>query len=162
NPALAGLEDSALLRQRALIRENLDGFDHPAVSRSTQHTFALNTTNGIQNAGTIFPDGPPDHRLGWSGDGAPGRGTLNEISFGAVVQHLTKTLARRPGIDFRIPTQDELDALEAFQLFTGRPKLVDARPLVLREGRAQQGKDLFMDPNGGKCINCHIDMGSPF
>jgi cytochrome c peroxidase len=161
NPALAGLEDSTLLRQRALIRENLDGFDVQPVQRSTNHTFALNTTNGIQNANTAFPDGPPDHRLGWGGDGAPGRGTLNEFSFGAIVQHLTKRFNRVPGTDFRIPTQDELDALEAFQLFTGRPKLVDARVLVFREPAAQTGQALFLDAqNGGKCTNCHIDMGS--
>jgi len=125
NPTLAQLEDSTVLRTRALNRENLDGFDKPPVLRSVQHTFALSATNGIEQANAGFPLSPPDHRLGWSGDGAPGRGTLNEFAFGAIVQHFPKNLQRRPGTDFRIPTQEELDSLEAFQLFTGRQKLVD-------------------------------------
>ena len=38
------------------------------------------------------------------------------------MQHFTKTLNRKPGTDFRIPTEEELDALEAFQLFNGKQK----------------------------------------
>ena len=41
NPDLAKLEDSKALRQRALIRENVDGFDRPAVLRGVPHTLAL-------------------------------------------------------------------------------------------------------------------------
>ncbi len=161
NPALAGLEDSTTLRTRALNRENLDGFDKPPVFRSVQHTFALSATNGIEQANASFPLSPPDHRLGWSGDGAPGRGTLNEFSFGAIIQHFPKNLQRRPGTDFRIPTQEELDSLEAFQLFSGRQKLVDGRPLVLRDAGAEAGRNLFLKgSSGGKCTNCHLDMGS--
>jgi hypothetical protein len=144
-----------------LNRENLDGFDKPPLLRSVQHTFALSATNGIEQANTNFPLSSPDHRLGWSGDGAPGRGTLNEFSFGAIVQHFPKNLLRRPGVDFRLPTQEELDSLEAFQLFSGRQKLVDGRALVLREPRAEAGRNLFLKGgSGGKCTNCHLDMGS--
>lgn len=161
NPALSQLEDSATLRTRALNRENLDGFDKPPVLRSVQHTFALSATNGIEQANASFPLSSPDHRLGWSGDGAPGRGTLNEFSFGAIVQHFPKNLQRRPGVDFRLPTQEELDALEAFQLFSGRQKLVDGRALNLREPGAEAGRKLFLSgTSGGKCTNCHLDMGS--
>ena len=161
NPALAALEDSTVLRTRALNRENLDGFDKPPVLRSVQHTFALSATNGIEQANANFPLSPPDHRLGWGGDGAPGRGTLNEFSFGAIIQHFPKNLLRRPGTDFRIPTQEELDSLEAFQLFSGRQKLVDGRPLVLRDAGAEAGRHLFLSgSSGGKCTNCHLDMGS--
>ncbi|HWZ88795.1 MAG TPA: hypothetical protein VNW92_08090, partial [Polyangiaceae bacterium] len=161
NPALAQLEDSTTLRTRALNRENLDGFDKPPVFRSVQHTFALSATNGIEQANAGFPLSPPDHRLGWGGDGAPGRGTLNEFAFGAIVQHLPKNLLRRPGTDFRIPTQEELDSLEAFQLFSGRQKLVDGRVLTLREPGAEAGRNLFLKgASGGKCTNCHLDMGS--
>jgi hypothetical protein len=160
NAALAQLEDRNLLRNRALIRENVDGFDDPThkfVERSVNHTFSLGLTNDISAGGFgSFPFAPPDQRLGWGGDGAPGRGTLHEFAFGAVVQHFTKDLARRPGTDFRIPTQEELDALEAFQLFTGRQKLLNANNLVLREPRAARGKDLF---NGqAQCTACHLDL----
>jgi hypothetical protein len=128
--------------------------------RSVQHTFALAATVGLEQANAAFPLSPSDHRLGWSGDGAPGRGTLNEFAFGAIVQHFPKDLARRPGTDFRIPTQEELDALEAFQLFSGRQKLVDGRALKLRDAGAETGRTLFLSGgSGGKCTNCHLDMG---
>ena len=160
NPALATLEDSNMLRTRGLNRENLDGLDKPPVLRSVQHTFSLSTTIGMEQANASFPLSSPDHRLGWSGDGAPGRGTLNEFSFGAIIQHFPKDLARRPGVDFRIPTQEELDSLEAFQLFSGRQKLVDGRPLQLRDTGADTGRTLFLSGgSGGKCVNCHLDMG---
>ena len=32
----------------------------------------------------------------------------------AIEQHATKTMARVPGVDFRVPTSEELDALEAY------------------------------------------------
>ena len=57
---------------------------------------------------------------GWSGDGAPGTGSLREFAIGAVTQHFTKTLARTAGRDFRLPTEHQLDAMEAFQLSLGR------------------------------------------
>jgi len=160
NPALAQLEDDHLLRTQALIRENLDGFDDPThkfVERSVNHTFSLGLTNDISAGGFGgFPFAPPDQRLGWGGDGSPGRGTLHEFAFGAVVQHFTKDLQRRPGTDFRIPTQEELDALEAFQLFSGRQQLLVADRLQLREARAANGRNLF---NGsGQCSACHQDL----
>jgi len=154
NPALAKLENSQLLRSRALILENLDGFDDPThkfVMRGVPHTLSLGLTNGISNA---FNGDPPDHRLGWSGDGGPGRSTLHEFTFGAIVQHFTKTLARRPGIDFRVPTEEELDALEAFQLFTGRQKVTDFSQSFPTDARAQNGQQLF---NGTGCTFCHTD-----
>jgi cytochrome c peroxidase len=160
NPALAQLENPQLLRSQGLILENVDGFENPTgkfVMRSVPHTFALNQTNGFaETAFNTPPFAPPDQRLGWAGDGAPGRGTLLEFSLGAVVQHFTKNLARRPGTDFRTPTQEELDALEAFQLFSGRQKLVNALNLGLREARAARGKDLFFGQ--GQCTLCHEDL----
>ena len=157
NPALAALEDPQLLRTRGLILENLDGFSDPAnhfVMRGVPHTLSLSLTNGIGNAFS----GPPDHSLGWSGDGAPGRGTLHDFAFGAIIQHFTKTLARRPGVDFRIPTQEELDALEAFQLFTGRQKVTDFSifsGIVPTDSRASNGSNLFFSVG---CNSCHTDL----
>jgi hypothetical protein len=159
NPALAKLENPQLMRERGLILENVDGFEDPTkkfVMRGVPHTLGLGLTNGIENAFS----GPPDHRLGWSGDGAPGRGTLNEFAFGAVMQHFTKNLARRPGTDFRVPTQEELDALEAFQLFTGQQKPRDFSNQRPTDPKAHTGADLFFSSN---CTFCHIDLfGSTF
>jgi hypothetical protein len=154
NPALAKLENPQLLRSRSLILENLDGFDDPKhkfVQRGVPHTLSLGLTNGI---GAFF-GGPPDHRLGWSGDGAPGRGTLHEFSFGAIMQHFTKTLARKPGVDFRIPTQEELDALEAFQLFVGRQAPVDFSSMFPTDPHASNGSSLFFNTG---CTGCHSDL----
>jgi hypothetical protein len=168
----AGLEDPALL-PHALIRENLDGFDdlaHKFVERSVPHTLALSTSvgqvlnqqRGVGDAVTTHVDGPPpDQRTGWSGDGAPGRGTLNEFAFGAVVQHFTKSLSRVPGTSFRIPTQAELDALEAFQLFSGRQKNPDITALTFGDPAAAAGRDAVF--GGANCTACHRDLrGDPF
>jgi len=155
NPALAQLENPQLLRSRGLILENIDGFDDPTqkfVMRGVPHTLSLGLTNGIGNVLNGFL---PEHHLGWSGDGGPGRSTLHEFTFGAIAQHFTKTLSRRPGIDFRIPTQEELDALEAFQLFAGRQKPVDFSSAFPNDPRALNGKALF---EGTGCTSCHIDL----
>src|SRR5262249_45213927 len=74
--ALSQLEDPAKMRERGLIRENVDGLDAPFLLRSVPHTFTMSTTLGIDFAVVPFPTAPPDQRTGWSGDGAPGRGTL--------------------------------------------------------------------------------------
>jgi hypothetical protein len=156
NPALAQLENSELLRSRALIVENLDGFDDPTnkfVMRSVQHTLSLGLTNGLQSGS--FSGQAPDHRLGWSGDGGPGRSTLHDFTFGAIMQHFTKTLARRPGVDFRVPTEEELDALEAFQLFTGRQKVSDFGQRAPTDARAQSGQNLLFVTG---CTICHGDL----
>ncbi len=161
NPALASLENSTMLRQQGLIQENTNGLNNPPVLRGVPHTFAMQTSVGPVNANFGFPNSPPDNATGWSGDGAPGRGTIAEFAFGAIVQHATKDTRRRPGTDFRIPTQAELDALEAFQLFTGRQKFVDATKLVLRDSLAQHGATLFLGfGTGAKCAQCHSDMGA--
>jgi hypothetical protein len=127
NRDLRKLEIPTLMRSRGLILENLDGFDQPGVMRSVPHTLGLGLS--IRNNRDDFPL-PGNEALGWSGDGAPGDGTLREFAIGAVVQHFPKTLKRRACsrtefeadlsvCDFRLPTEVELDDLRAFQLFTG-------------------------------------------
>jgi len=154
NPKLAKLENPTLLRTRGLILENLDGFDDPTnvfVMRGVPHTLSLNLTNGISRA---F-GGPPDQALGWGGDGGPGRSTLHEFTFGAIMQHFTKTLARKPGTDFRIPTEEELDALEAFQLFNGKQKPRDFFSIFPTDPSALRGQGQF---GGIGCTFCHNDL----
>jgi hypothetical protein len=161
-----GLEDPSML-QHALVRENVDGFEQPTakfVERSVPHTLSMSTSIGevgtglgqSSNFGTGFDGPPPDQRTGWSGDGAPGRGTLNEFAAGAVEQHFTKSLGRVAGTDFRIPTQEELDALEAFQIFNGRQKNAVTPVLTFADPAAEAGKN---SANGeGACSACHQDL----
>ncbi len=153
NPELAeGFENPVLMREFALILENQDGFDDLANNfnmRGVPHTLAQRTS--IDSA-----QGP---RTGWSGDGAPGDGSLRSFATGAVIQHFPRTLARVPGIDFRLPNDEELDALEAFQLSLGRQDDLGL-PLSLRGVVASRGQEIFLDNTLGKCNVCHFNAGA--
>ncbi|MDH5538904.1 MAG: hypothetical protein OEY03_05815, partial [Rhizobacter sp.] len=152
-PALkTGFESPRLMREFALIRENLDGFedlDNKFTMRGVPHVLAMRNS-------VASPQGP---RTGWSGDGAPGDGSLRSFATGAVIQHFTKTLNRVAGIDFRLPTDDELDAMEAFQLSLGRQTDL-ALPLPLKGDVALRGQALFLDNSVGKCNICHVNAGA--
>ena len=153
NPDLAeNFENPVLMRQFGLILENQDGFDELATDfnmRGVPHTLALPTSI----------DSPQGPRTGWSGDGAPGDGTLRSFAIGAVIQHFPKTLDRIAGYDFRMPTEAELDALEAFQLSLGRRAELQL-PLPLRGIVAGRGQAIFLDNNLGKCNICHNNAGA--
>ena len=186
-------ENPVLMRKFALILENLDGFSDLAnrfVMRGVPHTLAL-----LQNTLSPAPDGtstPPNERTGWGGDGAPvgtftlgngvshpATGLLRDFPIGAVIQHFTKTLLRRNNIDFRLPTNAELDAMNAFMRSTGRrADLILAGPgaLSLKGELAREGQRIFNNggagfpggrgippgtPNGaGKCFFCHFNAGA--
>ena len=143
NPALkANFENPRLMREFGLILENLDGFDdlpNKFVMRGVPHVLAMRNS-------VASPQGP---RTGWSGDGAPGDGSLRSFAVGAVIQHFTKTLDRVAGVDFRLPTDEELDALEAFQLSLGRQQDL-ALPLPLKGTVAKRGQAIFLDNGLGK------------
>lgn len=153
DPDLAeNFENARLIRELAMILENQDGFDdlqNDFNMRGVPHTLALNTS--IASAA-----GP---RTGWSGDGAPGDGSLRSFAVGAVIQHFPKTLNRVAGVDFRLPTDDELDALEAFQLSLGRQEELSL-PLPLKGVVPARGQELFMDRTLGKCNACHFNAGA--
>ena len=145
-------ENPLLMRNFALIVENLDGFDdleNVFTLRGVPHTLGMQTS--ISSG-----DGP---HLGWSGDGAPGDGSLRSFAIGAVIQHFPKTTDRIAGVDFRLPTDEELDALEAFQLSLGRQAEL-ALPLPLKGMVAARGQEIFMDGSLGKCNNCHFNAGA--
>jgi mono/diheme cytochrome c family protein len=152
-PALAeNFEKPALMRRFGLILENLDGFDDLEIRfvlRGVPHLQALRTSVASR-------DGP---RLGWSGDGAPGDGSLRAFAVGAVIQHFTRSLDRVPGVDFRLPSDEELDALEAFQLSLGRQQDL-ALPLPLLDPVVARGQQIFLDPTLGKCNLCHRNAGA--
>lgn len=145
-------ENPVLMRGFALILENQDGFadlEGDFNMRGVPHTLALKTSIDSR-------DGP---RTGWSGDGAPGDGSLRSFAVGAVIQHFTKTTDRIAGVDFRLPTDDELDALEAFQLSLGRQVELEL-PLGLKGIVAARGQEIFMDNGLGKCNACHFNAGA--
>jgi hypothetical protein len=153
NPALKeNFEKPDLMRKFGLILENVDGFDDlnsKFVLRGIPHTL------GLRNTVTS----PQGSRTGWSGDGAPGDGSLRSFATGAVIQHFTRTLNRVPGVDFRLPTDEELDALEAFQLSLGR-QVELSLPLNLRGLVAKRGQEIFLDNSLGKCNLCHLNGGA--
>ena len=150
-PALKqNFENPKLMREYGLILENQDGFgDLPNNfnMRGVPHVFS-------QRVSINSPQGP---HTGWSGDGAPGDHSLRSFATGAVIQHFTKTIQRRAGTDFRLPTAKELDALEAFQLTLGRQKDLEL-PLPLKDVVALRGQELFQ--NEGRCSGCHANAGA--
>jgi cytochrome c peroxidase len=170
NPHLAGLENPKLLRELALVRANVDGFDKPAVMRSVPHLLGLNlylaaapkNAAGESADGSSLPDVAPVDRTGWGGDGAPGQGALRDFPTGAVIQHFPKSLDRDAGVDFRLPTSAELDAMEAFMLSVGRQETPDVNAMKFTNPIAEAGKAVFMDEKfgGGRCTSCHHNGGA--
>lgn len=168
-PALnKNFENPTLLRNNALFIENVDGTDDlekKFTLRSSSHTLALSTSikaPPVQNGINIvdFTTVPPLQRLGWSGDGAPGNGTLREFALGAIAQHFTKTLARKEGPDFRLANSQELDALEAFQLSLGRQEDFDLKVLSVKSPMVEKGRKIYIDDTVGKCNLCHFNAGA--
>jgi cytochrome c peroxidase len=149
-PGLKDLEVRQFLG-RGLILENLDGFDQPGVMRGVPHTLGLSTSAG---------------RTGWSGDGSPGAGSpLHTFATGAVMQHFPKTLNRIPGVDFRVPTEHELDAMEAFQRSLGRQENIDIAALSFVDPAVERGRAAFISSpsrDGGTrgCGGCHVNGGT--
>lgn len=170
DPNLSNLERPQLMRQFGLILENVDGLEDPNVKftmRSVPHTLAMRTslTPTTADGSTI----PPVERTGWSGDGSPNDGSLRQFAVGAVTQHFPKTLGRVAGVDFRLPTEEELDAMEAFQLVLGRDGEPDLSLVTLHDPTAALGQTIFLAPDtqggtvsAGKCNNCHFNGGANF
>ncbi|HYU34145.1 MAG TPA: hypothetical protein VEW48_18475 [Thermoanaerobaculia bacterium] len=169
NPDLADLERGDSLRQLGLVLENPDGFDdlrNRFVLRGTPHTLALMHSRTPQD-GSPFETIPPVERLGWGGDGAPGSGSLRDFALGAITQHFTRTLDRRPGTDFRVPTDEELDAMAAFQLALGRQEDLDLPSMRFRSPLVSRGQEIYLTGDtanrtkaAGKCNRCHFNGGS--
>jgi cytochrome c peroxidase len=176
-PALSqNFENPVLMRKFGLILVNADGFGDLAnnfVMRGVPHISALlqNTLTPV-SGGADGANIPPNERLGWSGDAAPGLGTLREILVGMIVQHFPKTLNRASGVDFRLPTDTELDAVEAFQRSIGRQADLDLNSLRLKSEVADLGRRIFLNttpalglggnPNvaAGNCNLCHVNAGA--
>jgi cytochrome c peroxidase len=154
NRQLKGLENPRLMRRFGLILENLDGFDKPGVMRAVPHNIGLPTSMKSDLPGKV-------DALGWSGDGSPGDGALRLFAVGAVMQHLPKSLRRQEGVDFRLPTAAELDAIEAFMRSLGRQQDIDLAALSFTEDVVEEGKDLFQGVGVNRaCSACHMNAGA--
>jgi cytochrome c peroxidase len=160
NSAVPGLEDPRLMRTtradpalfpfgRALFLENVDQLTldnaalavDPRVFRKSPH---------LLNMRFSAP-------FGFSGDIAD----LRTFSTGAVKQHYPRTLVRSSGgvaPDFRLPTADELAALEAFQLAQDFPSGTDPNKYDLdrfaTSTAAIRGRAAFFG-DVAKCSRCH-------
>jgi len=159
NFPLAELETPEL-RSFGLVRENLDGFGdlaHKFVLRSVPHLFGLSTS--IARDTTDGTSASFAERTGWSGDGVTG-GTLRDFANGAIEQHFTKDLSRTPGTSFRRATATELDRLREFQLALGRRNELNLANVRLTDSFAEQGRQEFLDPQVGRCNECHGNAGA--
>ena len=172
NPALATLENPDLLRRFGLILVNADGFDPSRghVFRSTQNVQALanSTTPQDPSFGIDFSTNGrnpnPPERLGWGNDAPP----LRDFALVAIAQHApTNAESHSRSVDFRVPTDEELDALVAYQLSLGRQEDFNLPTLELKSTLASNGKTLFLDsgnlfepePGHKNCNGCHFNGG---
>ncbi|MGH9360811.1 MAG: hypothetical protein ACRD2T_02770, partial [Thermoanaerobaculia bacterium] len=153
------LERPELLRQFGLILENVDGFEDPTVKfvmRGVPHTESLNKSILKPNDTRVGAD----ERTGWGGDGAPAPGTLTLFPDGAVKQHFTKSLLRREGIDFVLPTVTQENKMRAYMLATGRSQELVLSAVSLTNAGANAGRLVFLDNAVGKCNRCHGNAGA--
>lgn len=175
NPLARHFEKPALMREVGLILENTNGFDdleHSFTMRSVPHLLALRTSvtpPGGGNDGTTLP---PDERTGWGGDGAPVDrnlpdpllGRLRDFTVGAIRQHFTRTLNREAGVDFRLPSDFEVNAIAAFMLSLGRQtEFDDFTQIQLFDPRAERGRLNYLGTglaNGIPCNACHFNGGA--
>ena len=146
DPALSTLENTCLMRQgndRALFLENVDGFASVPVFRASPH---------LLNIGLTAP-------YGQSG----GVANLRDFPDGAIMQHATKTMARIQASDFRLPTSQEADALEAFMNSItfptdGNLSLDRMIAYAISEGAdedaIERGRELFFG-DLAQCSVCH-------
>ncbi|HEX5042517.1 MAG TPA: hypothetical protein VFV75_06400 [Candidatus Polarisedimenticolaceae bacterium] len=158
---LGSLEKPILMRQFGLVLENVDGFSDPEnifVMRAVPHTLSLATSIARPPGATT----PQLERTGWSGDGAPGDGSLLSFSAGAVRQHFTRSLLRLDGTDFVGPTPAEAAALEAYMRSVGRLNELNITSMTFTDPRASSGRDLFggAGTSGARCRFCHTNAGA--
>lgn len=152
-----GLERPNLMRSHALILENADGFANPTVKftmRGVPHSLSLATSILAPSDGRA-----PVQRTGWSGDGAPNTGALRFFPVGAVIQHFTRSLNRVSGVDFVLPTDAQLDQMEAFTLASGRLNELNLASVTLSDAAAQAGKLRFVATDA-RCNGCHANAGA--
>ena len=90
----------------------------------------------------------PVQRTGWSGDGAPAPARSASSRSARCFQHFTKRLNRVAGVDFVLPTDAQLDTMEAFTLASGRLNELNLANVTLTNAGAQAGKIRFVADDG--------------
>ena len=148
-----GLEDPKRMRTsadavnfpqgRGLILENIDGFPPtPNVFRKSPHLLNLAQRSGPFGLSGNFFD-------------------LQTFATGAVTQHFPRTLNRSSGgsaPDFRLPTSDELAAMEVFMRSLEFPAGTDPNKFNLNRfvltAAQQRGLNAFF--GAGRCSGCHF------
>jgi hypothetical protein len=157
NDRLRELEKPRQMRRFGLILENVDGFlPDPTthfVLRSVPHTLSMSTS-------ITRPPGspnPPADRTGWSGDGAPDAGALRDFMTGAIRQHYTLSLDRRPGIDFQLASDRELKHIAHYMRETGRTNELTLTSVVMSDQGAEAGRQAFFSVG---CDFCHANAGA--
>jgi cytochrome c peroxidase len=145
-----GLEDPKRMRTsasvsfpqgRGLILENIDGFPPtPPVFRKSPHLLNLNQRFAPFGLSGSVPD-------------------LQAFATGAVTQHFPRTLNRNSSgsdPDFRLPTSDELAAMEAFMRAQEFPAGTDPNKFQLSRflltAAQQRGFNFFVSAG---CSSCH-------
>jgi hypothetical protein len=157
---LGGLETDSL-RAAGGVLENVDGFEDPThkfVIRGVPHTLALATSITADPADPNTMTPLVEQRTGWGGDG----GSLLNFLETAIEQHYPKTLQRRPGVDFRVATTQELQLVEQFQLALGRMNELDFSQVNMFDAQAQAGRLSYLDPLRARCQPCHANGGANF
>lgn len=158
NPALANLERPDIMRSSGLILENVDGTDPGGpsmrfVMRSVPHNLSMGTS-------ITTPAGepmPPNERTGWSGDGAPFQGRLADFTSGAITQHATRSLDRIEGVDFRLATEEEGQAVARFMIELGRKNEINLPSIPFSDSGAETGRQAFLEVG---CNGCHRNGGA--
>ena len=127
---------------RGLILENIDGFPPTApVFRKSPHLLNLSQRIAFFGlSGNVFD--------------------LQTFATGAVTQHFPRTLARNSGgsnPDFRLPTSDELAAMEAFMRSHEFPAGTDPNKFNLNNFivTAAQQRGFAAFNGAAKCAECH-------
>ena len=147
------------MRTRGLILENIEGFDVDPISGDLVNPPFFRAVPSLFNLEFTAP-------YGYSGC-CP---NLQDFAMGAVIQHLTKTLNRLVTVDFVLPTDAQLAAMEAFMLsifspadgnfkVKGKNSLLstDADTRAVDTSRAQvRGRELFLSVG---CTSCHSANG---
>ncbi len=150
-------EDCQAIRQNGLILVNADGDNEGPDGARSYSMRSIPHVLSLETSLTAPPNGL-DEATGWSGDGAPGDGTLREFAIGAVRQHFTLDTDRLLG-DFREPDGPELDAMETFQRQLGRRNDINLTAVQFLDDNATDGVVIFNE-EGGRCSRCHVNAGA--
>ena len=144
-----------LMKGRGLILENIKGFDVDEITGDLIEPPVFRAPPALINLEFSAP-------FGYNGNFA----NTQDFTVGAVIQHFPKTLNRVPGTDFRLPTQAELDDMEAFMLSNTSPedgkfKTSGAKSILSTSAdkkaqdtsrREVRGRNLFSSKG---CTSCH-------